>query len=146
VSPRVSPTERLRAEIDEVFASAADLSDAVELVARLGARLLLQAAIEAEVTVFLGRDRYARAALTEEARPGMRNGDCDTTIKTTAGPVTLRRPKLRGTIERFASQLFGIGITKTHALEALVIAGSSAACRCAMWRPRSPRRWARRPR
>jgi putative transposase len=103
VSPRVSPTERLRAEIDEVFASAADLSDAVELVARLGARLLLQAAIEAEVTVFLGRDRYARATLTEEARPGMRNGYCDTTIKTTAGPVTLRRPKLRGTTERFAS-------------------------------------------
>jgi transposase-like protein len=73
VSLRVSPTERLRAEIDEVFASAGDLSDAVELVARLGARLLLQAAIETEVTVFLCRDRYARAALTEEARPGMRN-------------------------------------------------------------------------
>jgi transposase-like protein len=36
-------------------------------------RLLLQAAIETEVTVFLCRDRYARAALTEEARPGMRN-------------------------------------------------------------------------
>jgi putative transposase len=78
VSPRVSPTERLPAEIDEVFASAADLSDTVELVARLGARLLLQAAIEAEVTVFLGRDRYARPTLTEEARPGMRNGYCDT--------------------------------------------------------------------
>jgi putative transposase len=52
----------------------ADLSDALEQVARLGARLLLQTVIEAEVTVFLGRERYARAALTEEARPGMRNG------------------------------------------------------------------------
>src|SRR6185312_7337736 len=45
------------------------------------------------------------------------------TIKTTAGPVTLARPKLRGTTERFASQLFGKGVTKTNALEALVIAG-----------------------
>ena len=53
----------------------------------------------------------------------MRSGHCPTTIKTTAGPVTVQRPKLRGTTERFASQLFGTGVTKTNALEALVIAG-----------------------
>src|SRR4051794_32544788 len=53
----------------------------------------------------------------------MRNGHCPTTIKTTAGPVTVQRPKLRGTTERFASQLFGTGVTKTNASEALVIAG-----------------------
>lgn len=35
----------------------------------------------------------------------------------------LARPKLRGTTERFASQLFGTGVTRTNALEALVIAG-----------------------
>jgi putative transposase len=52
----------------------APLRYVLEQVARLGARLLLQTAMEAEVTVFLGRDRYARAALTEDARPGMRNG------------------------------------------------------------------------
>jgi hypothetical protein len=34
----------------------------------------MQVALEAEVTEFLGRDRYARAALTEDARPGSRNG------------------------------------------------------------------------
>jgi len=39
VSKRVSPAERLRAEIDEVFAGGADLSRAVERVARLGAQL-----------------------------------------------------------------------------------------------------------
>jgi putative transposase len=53
----------------------------------------------------------------------MRNGHCPTTIKTTAGPVSVQRPKLRGTTERFASPLFGTGVTKTNALEALVIAG-----------------------
>jgi putative transposase len=37
--------------------------------------------------------------------------------------VTLSRPKLRGTTEAFASRLLGIGVTKTHALESLVIAG-----------------------
>lgn len=56
------------------------------------------------------------------AREGKRNGYCPTTIKTTAGPVTLQRPKLRGTPERFASQRFGTGVLRTNALEALVIA------------------------
>lgn len=70
-----------------------------------------------------GRDRYQRAASGDDARAGMRNGYCPTTVKTTAGPVTLARPKVRGTTERFASQLFGKGVTKTNALESLVIAG-----------------------
>ena len=123
MSKRVSPAERLRAEIDGVFGGGEDLSRAIEQVAQLGARLLLQSALEAEVTAALGRERYQRAAACEDARVGMRNGYCPVTIKTTAGPVTLARPKLRGTTERFASQLFGKGVTKTNALEALVIAG-----------------------
>ena len=44
------------------------------------------------------------------------------TVKTTAGPVALARPKLRGTSEAFASRLFGSHVTKTNALESLVIA------------------------
>ena len=122
MSSRVSPAERLRVEIDELFAGGGDLAGAVEQVARLGAQLLLQAALEAEITEHLGRERYARQAGNDEAREGMRNGYCPTTIKTTAGPVTLQRPKLRGTTERFASQLFGTGVVRTNALEALVIA------------------------
>jgi putative transposase len=123
VSKRISPAERLRAEIDGVFAGGEDLSRAIERVAQLGAQLLLQSALEAEVTAFLGRDRYERAASCEDVSAGMRNGYCPTTVKTTAGAVTLERPKLRGTTERFASQLFGKGVTKTNALESLVIAG-----------------------
>ena len=38
----------------------------------MGARLLMQAALEAEVTEFLGRDRYQRAAACQGARPGSR--------------------------------------------------------------------------
>jgi putative transposase len=123
VSKRVTPSERLRAEVDEVFAGGADLATAIEQVARIGARLLLQTAIEAEATEFLGRERYARAASCAGAREGSRNGYCDITIKTTTGPVTLSRPKLRGTTAAFASRLLGTGVTKTHALESLVIAG-----------------------
>ena len=36
-------------------------------------------------------------------------------MKTTAGPVQLSRPKLRGTTEAFASRLFGSYVTKTNA-------------------------------
>src|SRR5438270_4650359 len=113
VSKRVTPSERLRAEVDEVFAGGADLVTAIEQVARIGARLLLQTALEAEATEFLGRARYARAASCEDAREGSRNGYCETTIKTTSGPVTLARPKLRNTTEAFASQLLGTCVTKT---------------------------------
>ena len=61
---RVSPIERVRGHIDELFASGKPLPDILEDVARLGAQLLMQAALEAEVTEFRGRGRYARAAST----------------------------------------------------------------------------------
>ena len=38
-------------------------------------------------------------------------------------PVTVARPKLRGTDEVFASRLFGAGVVRSNALETLVIAG-----------------------
>ena len=121
---RLSPAEQLRAEVDELFIGGQDLSGALEEVARPGAQLLLQCALEAEVAAFLGRERYQRrVASCADPRVGMRNGYCPTTVKTTAGLIMLQRPKLRNTTERFASQLFGKGVTKTNALEALVIAG-----------------------
>src|SRR6266536_663370 len=123
VSSPVSPTEKIRGEIDALFDGSRDLVEVIEDVARLGARLIIQTALEAEVDVFLGRVRYQRSAAVADARPGMRNGYCPSTIKTTAGPVTVARPKLRGTTEVFASGLFGKSVTKSNALEALVIAG-----------------------
>ena len=119
---RVSPTDRICHHIDELFAQDRPLPEILEEVARLGAQLLMQAALEAEVTEFLGRDRYQRAATCADARPGSRNGYREVTVKTTAGPVALSRPKLRGTSEKFASRLFGSHVTKTNALESLVIA------------------------
>jgi len=119
---RVSPTDRVRGQIDELFASGRPLPEILEDVARLGARLLMQAALEAEITEFPGRDRYQRAAACADARPGSRNGYREVIVTTTAGPVTLARPKLRGTTEAFASRLSGSHVTKTNALETLVIA------------------------
>jgi len=123
VSVRVSPTEKIRAEIDALFGGDRELGEVIEDVACLGARLIIQTALEAGVDAFLGRARYQRAAAAVDARPGSRNGYSLATVKTTAGPVTVARPKLRGTTEAFASRLFGTTVTKSKALESLVIAG-----------------------
>jgi Transposase, Mutator family len=104
VSQRVSPTLKIRAQIDAVFDGSRESVEILEEVARLGAQLIIQTAVEAEVTEFLGRARYQRMAACEDANAGSRNGYCPTTVKTTAGPVTVARPKLRGTTELFASR------------------------------------------
>jgi putative transposase len=67
VSRRVSPTDAIRSEIDALFAGDRDLVEVLEDVARLGARLIIQTAVEAEVDAFLGRSRYQRAATTAGA-------------------------------------------------------------------------------
>src|SRR5215207_6160329 len=122
VARRVSPVERIRAEIHQLFSSDRDLASILEEVARLSVRLVLQTALEAEVAEFLGRARYQRRDNTD--RPGSRNGhQPPMTVKTTMGAVELQRPKLRGTDQAFCSRLFGAGVTRTHALESLVISG-----------------------
>ncbi len=80
----------------------------------------MQSALEAEVTEFLGRERYARG---ERARAGMPQRLRRHTVKTTAGAVELKRPKVRGTLETFSSRLLGKHVTRTNALESLVISG-----------------------
>jgi putative transposase len=122
VAGRVLPVERIRAEIDQLFSSDRDLASILEDVARLSVRLVFQTALEAEVAEFLGRARYQRRGGAD--RPGSRNGhQPPMTVKTTMGAVQLQRPKLRGTDQAFCSRLFGAGVTRTHALESLVISG-----------------------
>src|SRR5512133_2983166 len=122
VARRVSPVERIRAEIHQLFSCDHDLASILEDVARLSVRLVLQTALEAEVAEFLGRARYERRDDTD--RPGSRNGhQPPMTVKTTMGAVQLQRPKLRGTDQAFCSRLFGAGVTRTNALESLVISG-----------------------
>jgi putative transposase len=119
VPARLSPTERIRAQIDELFAGGQPLAETLEEAARLSVRLVIQAALEAEVSEFLGRNRYQR---DPDAGPGYRNGHQPVEVKTTAGPVVLERPKLRSTSEPFVSRLLGKGVSRTNALEALVLA------------------------
>ncbi len=56
---RVAPSERFRAELDQALAGVGQEQDPVEAIGRLGARLILQQALEDEVSEFLGRARYS---------------------------------------------------------------------------------------
>ncbi len=114
----IAPSERLHRELDEIVAGASDEDDPIETIGRLGARLILQRALEEEVSEFLGRGRYERRGEPVSHR----NGYERVTVKTTAGPLALERPRLRNASQLgFASEIVGKGVTRTHALEALVL-------------------------
>src|SRR5688572_2728847 len=115
---RVAPSERFRAELDEALAGVGQEQDPVETIGRLGARLILQQALEDEVTEFLGRARYERA---EEA-VSHRNGYEPRRVRTTSGTVELERPRVRDASKLgFESRVLGKHVTRTYALESLVI-------------------------
>jgi putative transposase len=115
---RVAPSERFRSELDEALAGVGQEQDPVETVGRLGARLILQQALEEEVTEFLGRARYER---TEEP-VSHRNGYERRSVRTTSGTVELERPRVRDASKLgFESRVLGKHVTRTYALESLVI-------------------------
>ena len=113
---RVAPSERVRAELDEALAGVGAEQDPVETIGRLGARLILQQALEDEVTEFLGRARYERA----EETVSHRNGYEPRRVRTTSGTVALERPPVRDALG-FESRVLGRHVTRTYALESLVI-------------------------
>jgi putative transposase len=115
---KVAPSARFRAELDDVLAGVAGDEDPIETVGRLGARLILQQALEDEVSEFLGRRRYERAQETVSYR----NGHEARTVKTTSGQIELERPRIRDASKLgFESRILGKGVTRTYALESLVI-------------------------
>jgi transposase-like protein len=120
VAARVSPTEAIRAEIHQLFASDGELLSVIEQVARLSVRLTFQSVIEEIVCEELGRGRYQRRR--GDSPEGFRNGwQQPRTLKTSLGPVQLQRPKLRHAHAALCDQLFGQSVTRTNALETLVI-------------------------
>ena len=115
---KVAPSERFRCELYEVLAGVGQEHDPIEVVGRLGARLILQQALEDEVSEFLGRSRYERA----EEIVSHRNGHEPKTVKTTSGSMDLERPRVRNASKLgFQSRVLGKGVARTHALESLVI-------------------------
>jgi transposase-like protein len=82
--------------------------DALETIVRRGAKVLLQAALEAEVTEYLERQKYARQAAGEEFR-GYRNGvGKERSLTVGSGTIKLQVPRVADVPadqEPFASKL-----------------------------------------
>src|SRR5215472_2943891 len=136
VTTRIAPSAALEAAIEEFLAEGLGDGERLAEIGRLGARLVLQRAVEEEVTAFLGRARYQR---TPEAR-GSRNGNRPRQVQTAEGELEIQVPQIRGAAGRFVSSVIPNGRTalRTRPLEALIIGGCVRATR-----PSAPEAWAR---
>jgi transposase-like protein len=118
---RVPPSVQLKAEIERTLQGGESTVGSPEppmvgFVGRL-ARYMLQVAIEAEATAFLGREHYRRGA---RQRAGWRNGSEPKHVQTEAGLLELAMPQLRGTEEPFQPRVAERLQTRTADLESLV--------------------------
>src|SRR5262249_4610562 len=118
---RVPPSVQLRAEIESALQGGDSMVGAPEppmvgFVGRL-ARYMLQVAIEAEATAFLGREHYRRGT---RQRAGWRNGYEPKHVQTEAGLLELAVPQLRGTEEPFQPRVAERLQSRTADLERLV--------------------------
>jgi transposase-like protein len=106
--------ERLRALIDGRLGTAPERSSLV----LLAAQLILEEALEGEVSDALGRERYERAG--GEAQ-GYRNGYRRGRMKTAEGMVEFSAPQVRATPEPFVSVIRQNLGGRTEALEDLAV-------------------------
>jgi putative transposase len=101
----------------------AGLAGDLDTIAREGAQRMLRSALEAEVTEFLGRQRYERtsAGVAEPGHTGYRNGYGKARRVTLgAGTVTVRSPRVRDTTEPFASQVLPAYRRRSRAVQELI--------------------------
>jgi putative transposase len=117
---RIAPSARLEDQISELLSGGlGEDGEHLAALGRLGARLVLQRAVEEEVAAFLGRTRYERTPTAT----GSRNGTRQKPIQTAEGEISIAMPQVRNTAERFVSRVIPDtkAVVRTRPLEALVI-------------------------
>jgi putative transposase len=117
---RIAPSARLEQQIEELLTDGlGDKSEHLAELGRLGARLVLQRAVDEEVAAFLSRARYERTPTAT----GSRNGTRSKPIQTAEGEISIAMPQVRNTAERFVSQVIPDtkAVVRTRPLEALIL-------------------------
>lgn len=118
----VPPSAEIEKRIDELLASgvaSGEPEGALSELAQLGAKLIIQRAVEEEFDAFIGRARYERKP---EAPPGKRNGWRPRRLQ--SAEIEVELPQLRAAAEPFTSKLFPRGskrLLTTEPLKALVV-------------------------
>src|SRR4051812_27290725 len=128
----VPPSAEIEEQIDRLLAVGVGENPRQSLseLAKLGARLIIQRAVEEEFDAWLGRARYERRP---DYQRGLRNGFRPRRVQTAEGELSVEMPQVRAAAEPFVSKLFSRGtkLLRTEPLRAMVIGASSAGCRCA---------------
>ena len=110
---KVLPSQRLLKQFEEqlVFGEM-NLSEIV----RSGAQMMLQYALEREVTEALGRNYYENAPATTKEK-GRRNGYESHRVLTGEGAVTVQVPRVRETEKVFQSKILDAYVSRTEKLD-----------------------------
>src|ERR1700733_6738131 len=122
----VPPSAEIQVEIDKLLSRGLvdDPQKMLSELGRLGARLIIQRAVEEEFDTWLGRARYERKP---EAGPGKRNGFRPRHLQTGEGELRIEIPQVREAVLPFVSKLFPKWhckrLLRTDPLKALVIGG-----------------------
>jgi putative transposase len=118
----VPPSAEIEEQIDRLLAVGVGENprESLSELAKLGARLIIQRAVEEEFDAWLGRARYERRP---EAPPGLRNGFRPRRVQTAEGELGVEMPQVRQAAEPFVSKLFprGTKLLRTEPLRAMVI-------------------------
>jgi transposase-like protein len=127
----VPPSAEIQASIDKLLARGMvdDPQTMLSELARLGARLIIQRAVEEEFDSWLGRARYERRPERQRGLcnygDGYRNGYRPRRVQTAEGELRIEIPQAREVAEPFVSKLFRKGHTKrllrTDPLKAMVV-------------------------
>jgi putative transposase len=125
----VPPSADIEARIEHMLSVGVGESprESLSELARLGARLIIQRAVEDEFDAWLGRARYERRAGEQREEPGeesgLRNGFRSRRVQTGEGELEIEIPQVRQAAETFASKLFPRTpkLVRTEPLKALVI-------------------------
>jgi putative transposase len=125
----VPPSAEIEARIEQLLAVGVGENprESLSELARMGARLIIQRAVEYEFDAWLGRARYERRPECQRGlrnyESGMRNGFRPRTVQTAEGELEIEIPQVREAAETFASRLFPRTpkLLRTEPLRALVI-------------------------
>ncbi len=118
----VPPSAEIEEQIDWLLAVGVGENprESLSELAKLGARLIIQRAVEDEFDAWLGRARYERRPDYQQV---LRNGFRPRKVQTAEGELSVEMPQVRAAAEPFVSKLFprGTKLLRTEPLRAMVI-------------------------
>ena len=124
----VPPSAEIEEQIDQLLAVGVGENprESLSELAKLGARLIIQRAVEDEFDAWLGRARYERRPEYQRGlrnSSGLRNGFRPRRVQTAEGELAVEIPQVREAAEPFVSKLFprGTKLLRTEPLRAMVI-------------------------